>query len=71
MVERTYNHIAFTIHDKDYDEYVERINKANGEIIQGRTRIDGEGRSIYFYDYDNHLFELHTSTLEERLKSYS
>ena len=71
MVERTYNHIAFTIQDKDYDEYIERINKVNGEIIQGRTRIDGEGRSIYFYDYDNHLFELHTSTLEERLKSYS
>ena len=23
-----------------------------------------------FYDYDNHLFELHTGTLSERLKSY-
>jgi fosfomycin resistance protein FosX len=25
----------------------------------------------YFYDYDNHLFELHTGTLEERLARYA
>ncbi|EIW18957.1 lactoylglutathione lyase-like lyase [Pelosinus fermentans DSM 17108] len=32
--------------------------------------MEGEGRSLYFYDYDNHLFELHTGTLTERLKRY-
>jgi len=31
----------------------------------------GEGRSIYFYDHDNHLFELHTGNLEERLARYA
>ncbi|MDP3309636.1 MAG: FosX/FosE/FosI family fosfomycin resistance thiol transferase, partial [Polaromonas sp.] len=24
----------------------------------------------YFYDFDNHLFELHTGTLDERLRQY-
>jgi len=36
-----------------------------------RPRIDGEGESLYFYDFDNHLFELHSGTLEERLASYA
>ena len=36
-----------------------------------RPRVEGEGRSLYFYDFDNHLFELHTGTLEERLKRYA
>jgi hypothetical protein len=35
-----------------------------------RPRVPGEGRSIYFYDYDSHLFELHTGTLGERLSRY-
>nr|EHU9844980.1 FosX/FosE/FosI family fosfomycin resistance thiol transferase [Listeria monocytogenes] len=40
------------------------------EIKPERPRVQGEGSSIYFYDFDNHLFELHTGTLEERLKRY-
>ncbi|SHJ20304.1 VOC family protein [Lutispora thermophila] len=53
-----------------YDMYLERIQRLGLEIKEGRNRIDEEGRSIYFYDYDNHLFELHTGTLESRLLSY-
>ena len=71
LSERTYNHIAFTIQDSDFDEFIERIKGVGAEIIQGRTRLDGEGRSVYFYDYDNHLFELHTGTLAKRLDGYS
>jgi Lactoylglutathione lyase and related lyases len=71
FVERTYNHIAFKIPDSSFDEFMKRINDVGAEIIQERSRVDGEGRSIYFYDYDNHLFELHTGTLEERLERYS
>ena len=68
---RTYNHVAFAILDSDFDEYLKRIKAVGAEIKQGRTRNSGEGQSVYFYDYDNHLFELHTGSLCERLNRYS
>ena len=70
MPDKTYNHCAFKIDDKDFDLYIERIESLGLSILTGRPRVHGEGRSIYFHDYDNHLFELHTGTLEERLESY-
>jgi len=69
--ERSYNHIAFKVSDSEFDEYVSRIKKLGLEFKPGRERVDGEFRSIYFYDYDNHLFELHTGTLQDRLLRYS
>ena len=69
--ERDYNHIAFHIAEDDFDEYVMRIRKVGATIKEGRSRVEGEGRSIYFYDFDNHLFELHTGNLAERLQRYS
>jgi len=69
-VEKSYNHIAFKIDESDFEMYLDRIKKLGLEIKEGRKRVAGEGRSIYFYDYDNHLFELHTGTLESRLLSY-
>lgn len=71
LTERVYNHIAFQIEEHELERYIERINSVGAEIRPGRPRIAGEGHSVYFYDYDNHLFELHTGTLEERLKHYS
>ena len=68
--EKTYNHIAFKIPEDQFDEYVKRLRSLDIEIDDGRSRVDGEGRSLYFYDYDNHLFELHTGNLQERLKRY-
>lgn len=70
LQERTYNHIAFQIQSEEVDEYIERIKSLGVEIKPERPRVQGEGRSIYFYDFDNHLFELHAGTLEERLKRY-
>ncbi|HAA9794628.1 TPA_asm: FosX/FosE/FosI family fosfomycin resistance thiol transferase [Listeria monocytogenes] len=70
LQERTYNHIAFQIQSEEVDEYTERIKALGVEMKPERPRVQGEGRSIYFYDYDNHLFELHAGTLEERLKRY-
>lgn len=67
---RTYNHVAFKIADGDYQSYLDRLLALKVEVREGRSRVEGEGRSIYFYDYDNHLFELHTGTLAERLERY-
>jgi len=71
LTEQTYNHIAFEIDECDFDEYMKRIEDLGVEMRKPRSRIEGEGRSLYFYDYDNHLFELHTGTLKKRLESYS
>jgi len=70
LSERSYNHVAFQINDDDFEEYATKINGLGLDILPGRSRIPGEGRSIYFYDYDNHLFELHTGTLDRRLDAY-
>jgi fosfomycin resistance protein FosX len=67
---RTYNHVAFKIEDADHDELLNRIRSLGLEVRQDRPRVEGEGRSIYFYDHDNNLFELHTGTLDERLCRY-
>ncbi len=68
---RTYNHVAFKIASDDYDNRLRRIKALGLEVREGRSRVEGEGHSIYFYDYDNHMFELHSGTLEERLKRYA
>ncbi len=67
---RTYNHIAFKIDDENYDTCVTYIRELGLELKESRPRVNGEGRSIYFYDDDNHMFELHTGTLTERLDRY-
>lgn len=71
LPEKTYNHIAFKISDDDFDDYAKRVRSMKVELRESRSRVDGEGRSLYFYDYDNHLFELHTGTLEQRLERYA
>ncbi|MGE5415439.1 MAG: FosX/FosE/FosI family fosfomycin resistance hydrolase [Acidobacteriota bacterium] len=70
LSERTYNHIAFKIPDEELGMYEARIKALGLEIRPSRPRVEGEGQSLYFYDYDNHLFELHTGTLTERLARY-
>ena len=67
---RTYNHVAFKISEADFETYQARISKLGLDFKPPRPRVDGEGRSLYFYDFDNHLFELHTSTLSQRLERY-
>ncbi len=70
LSEITYNHIAFKVPEKNFDMYVQRINKLGLDIKEARSRVDGEAQSIYFYDYDNHLFEIHTGSLNEHLQNY-
>ncbi len=67
---RSYNHVAFKMAPGEYEERLARIRALGLDLREGRGRVAGEGRSIYFHDDDNHLFELHDGTLEERLRRY-
>jgi len=70
LAERSYNHVAFKIEETEFEERLSAIEALGLEFKPPRPRVEGEGRSIYFYDNDNHLFELHTGTLDMRLESY-
>ena len=68
--ERTYRHLAFKVLPGDLPKFETKLRELGVEIKAPRSRVDGEGESLYFYDFDNHLFELHTGTLEQRLERY-
>lgn len=68
---RSYNHIAFKVREDQIETYRERLQRLGFDILPDRSRVEGEGRSVYFHDDDNHLFELHTGTLETRLQRYA
>jgi len=70
LLDRTYNHVAFKIAEQDFEDYAARIKSAGVDVKVSRSRVEGEGRSLYFYDDDNHLFEIHTGTLAQRLERY-
>jgi fosfomycin resistance protein FosX len=67
---RTYNHAAFKVSVDQLEKAKLAIEKLGLEFRTSRPRVEGEGQSLYFHDYDNHLFELHTGTLQERLAAY-
>lgn len=69
--ERSYRHTAFAVDVDDLADYAQRLERIGAEIRAPRARVAGEGQSLYFYDFDNHLFELHTGTLHERLARYA
>lgn len=69
--ERTYQHVAFAVAGTDLPKYRTALESVGVDIRPSRPRVDGEGQSLYFYDFDNHLFELHTGTLEQRLARYA
>ena len=69
--DRTYGHVAFKIPEEEFDAYESRVRALGVDLGPQRPRVEGEGRSLYFYDFDNHLFELHTGSLSERLARYS
>ena len=69
--ERSYRHTAFAVDANDLTRYAERLARIGAEVLAPRPRVAGEGGSLYFYDFDNHLFELHTGTLDERLARYA
>ena len=68
--ERGYDHVALQVPEAELDGYRARLEASGAEIRPDRPRIGAEGRSIYFYDFDNHLFELHAGSLKARLAGY-
>jgi catechol 2,3-dioxygenase-like lactoylglutathione lyase family enzyme len=71
LAERSYRHLAFAVDAADLPGYATRLQALGVEPLPGRGRIEGEGASLYFHDYDNHLFELHAGTLDGRLAAYA
>lgn len=70
-VERSYRHIAFKADKKDLSGFRTKLEELGLEIKPPRPRIEEEGESLYFYDYDNNLYELHAGTLRQRMgKTY-
>ena len=67
---RTYNHVAFKVSPEQFVKAKLAIEKLGLDVRESRPRVQGEGQSLYFHDYDNHLFELHAGTLDERLAAY-
>ena len=54
----TYNHVAFKISEADYPACLETGHAHSAlRSVKGGRALQGEGRSIYFQDDDNHLFE--------------
>jgi fosfomycin resistance protein FosX len=68
--ERSYRHVAFKVDASELPALEAKLRWLGVEIQPPRPRVDGEGQSLYFYDFDNNLFELHSGTLEQRLERY-
>jgi catechol 2,3-dioxygenase-like lactoylglutathione lyase family enzyme len=69
--ERSYQHVAFSVREAELPSYRVKLEMLGVEIMPPRPRVEGEGASLYFYDFDNHLFELHAGTLQHRLARYA
>jgi fosfomycin resistance protein FosX len=69
--ERSYRHVAFQSTETEISSCEARLRSLGVELRPPRPRVSGEGVSLYFYDFDNNLLELHCGTLEDRLASYA
>lgn len=60
--ERTGDHVAFVVSTADLLACADRLRAMNHEFILARADT-----ALYFFDYDNHVFELDTTNLEAEL----
>ena len=67
---RSYQHIAFKVEAAAIPKFEARPRALGVDIERGRSRVAGEGGSLYFHDVDNHLFETHAGTPGEHLERY-
>jgi catechol 2,3-dioxygenase-like lactoylglutathione lyase family enzyme len=66
--ERSYQHLAFQVRPQDLPVCRERLAALGVEFRPARRAGPGEAESLYFYDFDDHLFELRTTSLRTRLQ---
>jgi hypothetical protein len=59
---RTGDHIAFAVSESMLLETAEKLNVINVEFFLARSDT-----ALYFFDYDNHVFELDTTDLDREL----
>ena len=59
---RTGDHIAFSVSKSTLLETAEKLKSMNAEFFLARSDT-----ALYFFDYDNHVFELDTADLEREL----
>jgi fosfomycin resistance protein FosX len=59
---RTGDHIAFHVDKADLVATAEKLKSMSMEFILARSNT-----SLYFFDYDNHVFELDTTDLNSEL----
>ena len=59
---RTGDHIAFSVSRRTLLACAEKLKQIGQEFLLARSDT-----ALYFYDYDNHVFELDTSDLEKDL----
>lgn len=69
-VQRSYRHVAFEVPASELPVFERKLRAIGAEIKPGRSRVEGEGQSLYFYDFDNNLLELHAGLLAQRLRRY-
>ena len=59
---RSGDHIAFSVSKSALLETAEKLKSMNMEFFLARSDT-----ALYFFDYDNHVFELDTTDLEREL----
>jgi hypothetical protein len=59
---RTGDHIAFHVSPQILEATVAKLQAMGREFIRARSNS-----SLYFFDYDDHVFELDTEDIDEQL----
>lgn len=60
--ERTGDHVAFRVARETIPAITDKLKSLNCEFILSKS-----GTSLYFFDFDNHVFELDSSNQEREL----